>query len=75
MFARRKSQSKMQENLDKLSDSQEVALMEMINLGFSLDFVRNTEHGSLAIASKQDELVTIDNHGHVAHQPDINFRR
>jgi len=75
MFGRRKKESKLQENLDKLTDSQESALMEMIDLGFSLDFVRATEDGQLAIASKQDDLITIDNNGHINHEPNINFRR
>jgi len=75
MFGRRKKQSKLQENLSKLSDSQETALMEMIDLGFSLDFVRSTDDGQVAIASKQDDLITIDSNGHVEHDPDIHFRR
>lgn len=75
MFGRRKKQSKLQENLSKLSNSQETALMEMIDLGFSLDFIRTTDDGQLAIASKQDDLITIDTNGHVEHDPDINFRR
>ena len=63
------------ECLDMLSMPQEVSLLELFQFGFKLDFVRNTDEGSVAIASNSDSTLTIDQHGIVDHRPGITFRR
>ncbi len=60
--------------IEKLSIYQEVALMEVFQVGFSLLYTRQIDDGVLAIASRGKSFITIDQSGYANYTPMIEVR-
>ncbi len=57
-----------------LTMAQKVALSELGHYGYDLAFVRNTLMGKLAIAMRNDKVMTIDDEGEIEPNPAITIR-
>ena len=71
---KRQSSSSASQALDLLNHSQRFQLGELGQCGGELSFVRNTDHGALAVVEMSGQLVTIDREGVVDEKPDIKVR-
>lgn len=60
--------------LEKLTISQEIALIEVFRRGFYLKFTRKVNNNNLVIASKGNCCITIASDGHINYKPRIDIR-
>jgi hypothetical protein len=60
--------------IEKLSIYQEVVLIEVFQVGFSLLCTRQIDDGVLAIASRGKSFITIDPSGYANYSPVIDIR-
>jgi hypothetical protein len=59
---------------DKLNISQKFSANSLINLGYSIEHIRTTDNGILAILKSNDVLATIDYEGEIDTKPSIKIR-
>jgi len=71
---RRVKTQRVEDCLEKLSIYQEVVLIEVFQIGFSLLYTRKIDNGVLAIASRGKSFITIDPSGYANYSPVIDIR-
>jgi len=71
---RRVKTQNIKDNIDRLSISQEIALIEAFSLGFSLQHTRVVNDGVLAIANKGDCILTITPSGITEYNSQLAIR-
>jgi hypothetical protein len=60
--------------IEKLSIYQEMALIEVFQVGFSLLYTRQRDDGVLATANRGKSYITIDPSGYANYSPMIDIR-
>jgi len=71
---RRHKVSRAEATLEELTIVQEVILVEVFQLGFSLKFTRKWRGGVLVFARKDKHLITITPSGVATYKPEIEIR-
>ena len=71
---RRVKTQRAEDCLEKLSIYQELVLIEVFQVGFSLLYTRKIDDGVLAIASRGKSFITIDPSGYANYSPVIDIR-
>jgi len=71
---RRRKVSKTEVTLEELTIAQEVILVNVFQLGFSLKFTRKWQGGVLAVANKGKYLMSITPSGVIKYQASIEVR-
>jgi len=71
---RRVKAQNLEDNLNRLSTSQEIVLVEAFSLGYTLQFTRKVKGGVLAIANKGDCLLTVTPRGIVEYNSSLAIR-
>ena len=71
---RRVKMQRVEDCLEKLSIYQEVVLIEVFQVGFSLLYTRKIDKGVLAITSRRNSFITISPSDYANYSPVIDIR-